>query len=70
MNRPKSVERAQVRVAQTQQNHIGFTIRAFVRLEVHYQKTGLSWFEAKASIVREAIRQYLTQPDLILNPTT
>jgi len=63
------VERAQVRAGRAQRNHIGFAIRAFLRLEVHYQKTGVSWFETKACIIREAVRQYLEQPYLVLNPT-
>jgi hypothetical protein len=56
------VERAQHRLAVAQRNHIGFALRAFLRLECHRLRTGLSWFEAKTSIVREAIRSYLAQP--------
>lgn len=56
------VERAQHRRAVAQRNHIGFALRAFLRLECHRLRTGVSWFEAKTSIVREAIRAYLVQP--------
>jgi hypothetical protein len=56
------VERAQHRSGVAQRNHIGLAIRAFLRLESYRIRTGVSWFEAKASIVRDAIRTYLTHP--------
>jgi putative transposase len=56
------VERAQHRSGVAQRNHIGLAIRAFLRLESYRIRTGVSWFEAKASIVRDAIRTYLTNP--------
>lgn len=56
------VERAQHCSAQAQRNHIGFALRAFLRLECHRLHTGTSWFEAKTSIVRDAVRAYLAQP--------
>jgi len=56
------VERAQHRQAVAQRNHIGFALRAFLRMECHRLTTGVSWFEAKTGIVREAIRAYLAQP--------
>ncbi len=40
-------------------NHIGLAIRAFLRLEMHWFNTGISWYESKISIVREAVRSYL-----------
>jgi hypothetical protein len=55
-------ERAQVRAARAQRNHIGCAIRAFVRLEYHRFTTGVSWFEAKFRIIRHAVRAYLAQP--------
>jgi hypothetical protein len=30
---------------------------------------GISWFEAKTSIIREAVRAYLAKPLYTLNPT-
>ena len=36
-------------------NHISFAIRAFVRLEVHRLRTGVSWYQAKTAIVRESV---------------
>ncbi len=56
------IERARHRSAVAQRNHIGLALRAFLRLESHRLRTGTSWFEAKAAIVREAIRAYLAQP--------
>lgn len=56
------VERCQARSARAQRNHIGFSIRAFVRLERFFFRTGVSEWEAKARIVREAVRAYLAAP--------
>jgi putative transposase len=63
------VEKAQVRSASGQVRHISFSLRAFVRLEVHRLKTGVSWYEAKATIIRDAVKQYLAQPLYLLNST-
>ena len=56
------VERAQVRAVRAQRNHIGLAIRAFPRLEHHFYTTGVSWYEAKARIIRGAVRAYLANP--------
>jgi len=56
------IERAQHRVAMAQRNHIGLALRAFLRLESHRLRTGISWFESKTAIIREAVRDYLAQP--------
>jgi hypothetical protein len=56
------VERAQVRSGVAQRNHIGLAIRAFLRLEHHFFTTGVSWYEAKARIVRDAVRSYIARP--------
>lgn len=56
------VEKAQVRKAKAQRNHIGLSIRAFVRLEWHRFQTGISWFEAKMGIIRHAVQGYLQNP--------
>lgn len=60
------VECCQVRSARGQRNHVQCALRAFVRLEYHRFTTGVSWFEAKWSIIREAVRNYLANPTLIL----
>jgi len=63
------IERAQVRSAQAQRCHILLSLRAFVRLEAHRLRTGISGYAAKANIIRGAIRLYLRQPSITLGPT-
>src|SRR3954447_17055262 len=60
------VERCQARSAQAQRNHIGWSVRAFLRLEHHRLRTGTSWFETKMEIIRSALRLYLSQTSPIL----
>jgi len=64
-----NVEKCQARSSRAQRNHIGMAIRAFVRLSWHFYTTGVSWYEAKAGIVREAVRVYRSQPLYRLTPT-
>ena len=56
------VERCQARSERAQRNHIGLALRAFLRLEWHFFTTGVSWFEAKMRVVRDAVRRYLSEP--------
>ena len=63
------VEKAQVRKAAAILSHLLFCLRAFLRLEVYRLRTGVSWYEAKAAIVRDAIRSYLAHPIYVLHPT-
>jgi len=56
------VERCPARLARSQRNHIGWALRAFVRLEWHRFRTGVSWFEAKWNVIRNAVRAYLRNP--------
>ena len=56
------IERAQVRSRRAWRNHIGLCLRAFLRLESHCYHKGISWYEAKTSIIREAVRAYIAQP--------
>jgi putative transposase len=60
------VERCQVRAGRAQRNHIGMAVRAFLRLEWHFFTTGISVFEAKWGLVREAVRSYLARPFITL----
>ena len=60
------VERCQARSARAQRNHIGWAIRAFLRLEHHRIRMGVSWFETKMGIIRAAIQLYLSTPSSIL----
>ena len=53
------IERTQCRRRRQWQNHIGLCLRAFLRLESHYYHKGVSWFEAKTEIIRDAVRAYL-----------
>jgi putative transposase len=64
-----AVERCQARLPKAQRNHIGLSIRAFLRLEFLRFSTGISWFDAKFSIIRDAVRAYLTLPRYRLAPT-
>jgi DDE superfamily endonuclease len=60
------VEKCQARSERAQRNHIGLAVRAFLRLEWHFFTTGVSAFEAKMRLVRDAVRYYLTRPWLTL----
>ncbi len=60
------IERAHVRKAIAQRNLILFAVRAFVRLEVHRLRTGVSWYSAQLALIRNAIRTYLAAPTLRL----
>lgn len=64
-----AVERCQARGERSQRNHILFAIRAFVRLEWQRLQTGLSWYESKKRLLRNAIRAYRAKPIFTL-PTT
>jgi DDE superfamily endonuclease len=59
-------ERCQARSARAQRNHVGLALRAFLRLEWHLFSTGISWVEAKAAIIRDAVRAYLAHPSIRL----
>ena len=63
------VERMQVRNQRAVRGHLLLALRAFVRLEVHRLRTGLSWYEAKVAIIRHAIRAYLAHPLYVLGAT-
>jgi len=63
------VEKSQVRKAVSILRHLLLALRAFLRLEVYRLRTGVSWYEAKLAILREAIRAYLANPLYLLYPT-
>ena len=52
----------QLRSGVAQRNHIGLAIPAFLRLEHHLFTIGISCYEAKALIVRDAVRSYIAKP--------
>ena len=60
------VERCQLRRARAQRNHIGFALRAFLRLESWCFRHWITWFDAKADVIRDAVRAYLAQPKYLL----
>jgi putative transposase len=60
------VERCQARRAEAQRNHISLSIRAFLRMECHCFARGISWFQAKLDVIREAVRAYLANPSMRL----
>ena len=62
-------ERAQVRKATGIMRHLLLALRAFLRLEVYRLKTGISWYKAKLSIIRDAVRTYLAHPIYVLPST-
>ena len=55
-----------MRLAIRQRNHILLALRAFLRLEAHRLQTGISWYQAKFDILRDAIHDYLAQPSILL----
>jgi DDE superfamily endonuclease len=59
------IEQCQARSATAQRNHIELALRAFLRLEFHSFVKGISWFEAKTSIIRAAVRAYLANPTYV-----
>jgi putative transposase len=63
------VERAQVRAGRAQRNHITCALRAFLRFEQHRTVTGVSWWDAKLGIIRDAVRAYRAAPTYTLSST-
>lgn len=60
------VEKSPARSARPQWNHIRMALQAFMRLEVHRLRTGISWYQAKRDIIRAALRSYLANPAYLL----
>ncbi len=61
-------EKSHVRKTAEMISHIHLSLRAFLRLEAHRLKTGVSWYQAKLNIIRDAIRSYLANPTYNLLP--
>lgn len=61
------IEKAQVRSAIAQRNHISLALRAFLRLERVSFVSGSSWYHLKTDIIRDAVRAYLAHPTYSLN---
>ena len=60
------VERCQARRNEVQRAHIMMAIRAFLRFEVNRIRTGISRFETKMNIIRNAVNQYIRNPVYLL----
>jgi putative transposase len=56
------IAKCQARTERSQRNHIFCSIQAFLALELHRLKTGVTWQQAKLSIARNAIQNYLLNP--------
>jgi putative transposase len=56
------IEKCQGQTEEVQRGHIQLALRAFVRLEANWLATGVSWYQAKADVIRAAIRDYLAHP--------
>ncbi|GIV20092.1 MAG: hypothetical protein KatS3mg023_1843 [Armatimonadota bacterium] len=63
------VERAQVRQAVCWLGHLQCALRAFLRLGSYRLRSGVSWYEAKQRIIRDAIRAYWRHPLYVVQPT-
>jgi hypothetical protein len=60
------IECCQARSKRAQSNHIGMALRAFLRFELWSFRTGVGWLNLKWDIVREAIRNFLSNPRYVL----
>jgi len=56
------VDKCQARKDVSQRAHIQFSLRVYLRLEINRIKTGISCFEAKVGIHREAVSFYMNHP--------
>ncbi len=64
------IAKCQSRSARAQRNHIWCALHALLILELHRIRTNISWQNAKLSIVRQAIHQYLLAPKFNLQSAT
>jgi len=60
------VERCQCLSARAQRNFIRASLRVFVRLEWERYSTGITWFNSKLEIIRDAVRRYIANPHFVL----
>lgn len=63
------IEKAQARREDAQRAHILLSLRAFLRLEMNRLVRAVSWYEAKVSLIRGAIRTFLAHPTITLVPS-
>jgi putative transposase len=60
------VERCAARSARAQRNHIGWAIRAYLRLIWHELERGQTRFATKLAMIRPALQQFLADPSAVL----
>jgi len=60
------ISRCQARKGRIQRNHIFCSILAFVALEKRRISTGISWYETKRQIIKNALKFYLKDPFVAL----
>lgn len=60
------IEKCQARSQRSQRTHIFCAILSFVALEVKRLKEGVSWYEIKRRIIKDAMGQYLEKPSISL----
>lgn len=56
------IGRCFARKAVARRNHIGLALRTFLCIERDCFSKGISWFDAKGSIIRQAVSAYLAKP--------
>ncbi len=61
------IEQCQARTGRIQKNHIFCSILAFTALEAKRIEDGLSWYQSKYQIVKDAIRHYLKSPTILFD---
>ena len=61
------IEECQARIGRIQKNHIFCSILAFIALEAKRLKDGISWYQSKYQIVKNAIKTYLKSPTIKLD---
>lgn len=64
------VAKCQARKERSQRNHVWCSIHTFLLLELHRLKTNITWQQAKLSIARDAIQQYLLNPRFAMQMAT
>lgn len=56
------VDKCQARKEVSQRSHIQFSLRVYLRMEINRVKKGISWFEIKMGIHRNAVAEYMNNP--------
>ncbi|MFO0881822.1 MAG: hypothetical protein U0840_31435 [Gemmataceae bacterium] len=62
------MQKRRARCGTARRTNIRQALRPFLRLEWYQSSTGISWLDAKAALIRDAVRYYLALPS-IRHPT-